>query len=317
MRKWWSTIQWRSAALCGLLLAALYSPAAWAEENPAGRAYLREVYKAMDSIHSTHYDMEIKGDSLLGDLQVAARGDLQEKPLKFSQDLRLVYHDTVNKETLVEIKQCGEADADNLVLYMLVNREWVKQTVPVGPLVLKTLSESGRAAAREEMLQMVKSVNLMRETSTDRLLEITLDTMKLNDLIEAAVKQQLQKTEDPKQSGDLQKAAALIRMGLLAAGDIKYTVKVDKATKIVKECEMDLTGPIRKGASLFLNMAPKKDQEEIGDFIQKMTLTFKMTYSKYNQASPADVPQEARENAREVDTKTKMTLTMPTEPTEP
>lgn len=79
--------------------------------------------------------------------------------------------------------------------------------------------------------------------------------------------------------------------------DIKYTVKVDKATKMIEEIEMDFTVPIRKGASLFLNLAPAKDREEINDFIQKSTLNLQVTYSKFNQTGPVDVPQEAKDTA--------------------
>ncbi|HWR39545.1 MAG TPA: DUF6612 family protein [Patescibacteria group bacterium] len=311
MRKFLQPINWKPAVLWGLLLVVLYSPAVRAEENPADRAYLRDVYKNMAGISSVHYDVAIKGDSTMGDVQLGASGDLRDKPLKFSQELSLVYHDLLGKETQFKVQQCGEADQENLVVYMLHDGQWVKQTVPVGPVLGKVPSEAEKAATLEEMLQLIKSVKTIQETPAYKSLEITLDTMKLSDTIAATVQLQAQKTEDSLQADQIKQASALIRMALLAAGDIKYTVKVDKASKLVKETEMDLTDPIHKGAGLFLNMAPAKDREEISDFIKKATLTLKVNYSKYNQAVSIEIPQEARDTAQEVTAQEKVTLTKP------
>ena len=311
MRKRLQKRNWGIAVLWSLLMVLLYNPIALAEENTVDRTYLRDVYKTMASVRSVHYDITAKGDSPKGDLQLAASGDLQGNPLKFKQDLSFLYHDLLNKETRFAVKQCGEADQENLVVYMLQGDKWLKKTVPVGTALSKAPTEAERTAAQEEMMQYLKLVKTTRETPSYKTLEITLDAMKLSDAMEVAMQQQAQKIVDPKQGEELKKAAALMRIGLLAAGDIKYTVKVDKATKMIKEIEMDLTGPIRKGASLFLNLAPAKDREEINDFIQKSTLNLQVTYSKFNQTGPVDVPQEAKDTAREIEVKGKEALAKP------
>nr|WP_320147900.1 hypothetical protein [uncultured Anaeromusa sp.] len=311
MRKRLRKINWGVAVLWSMLLVLLYNPIVLAEENTADKAYLRDVYKTMASVRSVHYDMAAKGDSPKGDLQLAASGDLQGNPLKFKQDLSFAYHDLLNKETRFEVKQCGEADQENLVVYMLQGDKWLKKTVPIGASLSKVPTEAERAAAQEDMMQYLKLVKTIRETPSYKTLEITMDVMKLSDAMEAAMQQQAQKMVDPKQGEELKKAAALMRIGLLAAGDIKYTVKVDKATKMIKEIEMDLTGPIRKGSSLFLNLAPAKDRGEISDFIQRATLSLQVTYSKFNQIGPVDVPQEARDTAKEIESKGKEALAKP------
>ena len=94
-------------------------------------------------------------------------------------------------------------------------------------------------------------------------------------------------------------AVSIGRLGLLAAGDIKYNVKVEKATKMITEINIDLTEPIRKGAGLFLNIGNPKNKAEIEDFLAKSTLDMQVTYSKCNQVDAIEIPQDVRDNAQE------------------
>jgi hypothetical protein len=125
-------------------------------------------------------------------------------------------------------------------------------------------------------------------------MEVTLDMIEVSDAVGTAVKQ------DKMQNKDMQRAAAVGRLALLAAGDIKYIVKVDKATKMIREFEFDLTEPIRKGAGLFLDIAEPKDRAAIEDFLAKSTLHMQATYSQFNQISPIEIPQEAHDNATDI-----------------
>ncbi|CUH96607.1 hypothetical protein P22_2697 [Propionispora sp. 2/2-37] len=221
-------------------------------------------------------------------------GEAQEKPLSYKHDINIWYCDEKNKENTVMLKQYIEQNQGNIVGYLLSNETWIKQTMPIDPSLTKELTADEKASVRMDMLQLMRSVKLRRETPSYKYMEITLDSMQISDVMDAAVK--LNNVQDK----DMLSAVALGRLGLLVAGDIKYNVKIDKATKTVKEIEMDLAEPIRKGAGLFLAIANPREKSEIEDFLTKSTLSMQVTYSKYNQIDPIEIPQDVRDSAKEV-----------------
>lgn len=288
-------INWGVALVWGLLFVAVNSSFAFAvEELPPEKAYLNDVYKNMMDVTSLHYDADIKAETPKGDVQTAINGEVQEKPLILKNDINICYRDELNKENTVELKQYIEQNQDNLVMYLLSNKTWIREVLPIDPSLNKKLSASEQVAARMNMLQMMKSVKLKKETPSFKYMEITLDAIQLSDAIDAAIK------KNYAQDKDMSRGVAVVRLGLLAAGDIKYIVKVDKTTKMVKEIDMDLTDPIRKGVGLLLDIANPKDRIAIEDFLTKSTLNMKITYSKYNQVAPIEIPQDVRDNAKEV-----------------
>lgn len=288
-------INWGVALVWGLLFVAVNSSCAFAvEELSPEKVYLDDVYKNMIDVTSLHYDADIKVETPKGDVQTAIYGEVQEKPLILKNDINICYRDELNKENTVALKQYIEQSQDNLVMYLLSNKTWIKEVLPIDPSLNKKLSADEQVAARMNMLQMMKSVKLKRETPSYKYMEITLDAVQLSDAIDAAIKR------NHAQDNDMLRMAAVGRLGLLAAGDIKYIIKVDKATKMVKEIDMDLTDPIRKGVGLLLDIANPKDRIAIEDFLTKSTLNMKITYSKYNQVDPIEIPQDVRDNAKEV-----------------
>ncbi|AJQ29398.1 DUF6612 family protein [Pelosinus fermentans] len=288
-------INWRVALVWGVLFVAMSNSFAFAEEKLSPeKAYLNDVYKNMMDVNNLHYDVAIKAETPMGEVEIAINGEGQEKPLNYKQDINISYRDVKNKENTVMLKQYIEQNQGNLVLYTLSNEKWIKQIVPIDLSLNKELSADEKVSARMDMLQLIKSVKLKKETPSYKYMEITLDSMQISDAIGAAVK--LNDVQDR----DMLKTIAIGRLGLLAAGDIKYNVKVDKATKMVKEIDMDLTEPIRKGAGLFLEIANPKDRTQIEDFLTKSTLNMQITYSKYNQVDPIEIPQDVRDNAKEV-----------------
>ena len=289
-------INWRVALVWGFLFVAMSSSFAFAEEKlPPEKAYLNDVYENMMDVNNLHYYVAIKAETTIGEVNVAINGEGQEKPLSYKQDINISYRDIKNKENTVMLRQYIEQNQGNLVLYMLSNEKWIKQIVPIDLSLNKKLSADEKVSARMDMLQLMKSVKLMRETPSYKYMEITLDSMQISDAISAAVK--LNNVQDK----DILSAIAIGRLGLLAAGDIKYSVKVDKATKMIKEIDMDLTEPIRKGAGLFMDIGNPKDRTKIEDFLTKSTLNMQITYSKYNQVDPIEIPQDVRDNAKEVE----------------
>jgi hypothetical protein len=290
-------INWRFALVWGLLFVAMSNSFALAEEKLSPeKAYLGDVYKNMMDVNNLHYDVAIKAETPMGEVKIAVNGEGQEKPLNYKQDINISYRDVKNKENTVMLKQYIEQNQGNLVLYSLSNEKWIKQIVPIGLSLNKELSADEKISARMDMLQLMKSVKLKKETPSFKYMEITLDSMQISDAIGAVVK--LDNVQD--KDKDMVRAVAVVRLGLLAAGDIKYNIKIDKATKMVKEIDMDLTEPIRKGAGLFLEIANPKDRAKIEDFLTKSTLNMQITYSKYNQVDPIEIPQDVRDNAKEV-----------------
>ena len=295
-------INWGVALIWGLLFVAMSNSLAFADEKlPPEKVYLNDVYKNMMDVHNLHYDLSIKAETPMGEVKVAINGEGQEKPLSYKHDINIYYRDAKNKENTVILQQYIEQNQGNLVFYSLNNEKWIKQIVPIGPFLSKELSADEKVSARMDMLQLMKSVKLKRETPSYKYMEITLDSMQISDAMGAAVK--LNNMQDT----DMLSAVAVGRLGLLAAGDIKYNVKVDKETKMVKEIDMDLTEPIRKGAGLFLEIGNPKDRTQIEDFLTKSTLNMQITYSKYNQVDPIEIPQDVRDNAKEVKPASKAT----------
>ena len=295
-------INWRVALIWGLLFVVMSNSFAFADEKlPPEKAYLNDVYKNMMDVHNLHYDLAIKAETPMGEVKVAINGEGQEKPLSYKHNINIWYRDTKNKENTVMLKQYIEENQGNLVFYSLSNEKWIKQIVPIGPFLSKELSADEKVSARMDMLQLMKSVKLKKETPSYKYMEITLDSMQISDAMGAAVK--LNNVQDK----DILSAVAVGRLGLLAAGDIKYNVKVDKATKLVKEIDIDLTEPIRKGAGLFVEIGNPKDRIQIEDFLTKSTLNMQITYSKYNQVDPIEIPQDVRDNAKDVKLTSKAT----------
>jgi len=288
-------LKWGVALVGGLLLVAMHASFAFAAEKlPPEKAYLNDVYRTMVKVRSLKYDISIKLETPMGEVQTVINGEAQEKPLSMKNDANITYRDMLNNENTMMVKQYIEQYQGNLMMYMFVNQTWVKQMLPVDPVMEANLAADEKVSSQAEMLQFIKSVKLIRETPAYKYMEITLDSMQLSDAIGAVVKL------DKMQNKEMQKAAAAGRLGLLAAGDIQYTVKVDKATKMIKEVEMDLTEPIRKGAGLFVDIANPKNKTAIEDFLAKSTLHMQATYSNFNQIDPIEIPQEARDNATDI-----------------
>jgi len=295
-------INWRVALVWGLLFVAMSSSFAFAEEKlPPEKAYLNEVYKNMIDVKNLHYDVEIKAETSMGEVKAAINGEGQEKPLNYKQDIKIWYRDVKNKENTLMLKQYIEQSQGNLVIYMLSNEKWIKQVVPIDFYLSKELPADDKISARTNMLQLMKSVKLTKETPSYKYMQITLDSMHISDAIAAVAKL------NNVQEKSMLSATAIGRLGVLATGDIKYNIKVDKATMMVKEIDMDLTEPIRKGAGLFLDIANPKDRTKIEDFLAKSTLNIQITYSKYNQVDPIEIPQDVRDNATEVKSADKVT----------
>lgn len=288
-------INWGVVVLWGLLFVGINTPFAFASEKlPPEKVYLKDVFQNMRAVSSLHYDITIKAVTPMGDMNAVINGEVQEKPLSAKHDMHLSFYDVLNKENTVIVKQYMEENQGNLVVYSFSNDTWIKQIMPLEPPLTKSLSLDEKAGDQLNMLQLIKEAKLIKETPSFKYMEITLDSVQLSDAMSAAIKQ------NQPNDKDMAAATAMGRLVLLAAGDIKYTIKVDKATKVVKELEIDLTEPIRKGAGLFLDIANPKDRTTIEDFLTKSTLTMQVTYSKYNQVDPIEIPKDVKDNAKEV-----------------
>lgn len=291
----WRKRNWKVALIGGLLLVAMHTSFAFAAEKlPPEKAYLYDVYKNMAKVSSVHYDVSVKAETPMGAAEAVINGEAQEKPLSMKNDASITFRDILNNENTMLAKQYIEQYQGNLMMYMFVNQTWFKQMLPVDPVMKAKLAADEKTNSQADMLQFIKAVKPLRETPSFKYMEVTLDTIQLSDAMGATVKQ------DKMQNKEMQRAAAVGRLALLAAGDIKYTIKVDKATKMINEVEMDLTEPIRKGAGLLLDVGEPKDRAAIEDFLAKSTLHMRASYSQFNQINPIEIPQEARDNAKDI-----------------
>lgn len=285
-------IHWGVALVCVLFVVMNGSPAA-AAEKPSEKEYLHTVYMNMQKVKSLHYDVAIKAETPMGEARIVMNGEGREKPLGIKHDINMVFRDMLNKEHTVLFQQYLEEDQGNLVMYLFHNNAWIKQVLSFDPSLNTKLSADDKAFS-QNMWKLIKSVTLKREMPSFKYMEVTLDAVAISDLIGETV------NRNTIQDKELLRAIAAGRLGLLAAGDLTYHVKVDKATGMITEVEIDLTGPIRKAAGLFLDIGDPKSRAEIEGFLARSTLTMQVTYSKYNQIDPIEIPQEVRDNAKEV-----------------
>ncbi len=284
-------LHWGVVLVC-VLFAAMSGPLAAAAEKPSEKEYVHNAYMKLQKAESLHYDATIKAETPMGEIQITLNGEGRGKPLGVENDIRMSYRDTLTEHTVL-FKQYLEEDQGNLVMYLLHNNAWIKQVLPIAPSLNTKLSTDDKVLS-QRMWKLIKSVNLKREMPSFKYMEVTLDTVAISDLLGEML------NRSTVQDKEMLRAIAAGRLGLLAAGDLTYHMKVDKATGMITEVEIDLTGPIRKAAGLFLDIGDPKSRAEIEGFLARSTLTMQVTYSKYNQIDPIEIPQEVRDNAKEV-----------------
>jgi hypothetical protein len=281
--------------IVGILFVMMSSSLAFAAEKvPIEKEYLQTVYNNMLDAKSAHYDILLTAQTPMGDMNATIAGDGQVKPTLYKNDAAFLFRDATGNETTTTLQQYIEQNKDKIVIYSLSNNKWMKQTMAVGSSKDKELSADEKNKMERLMMQMVKTVKLTRETPSYKYMEVTLDSMKISDFIAEMMK------ENQNQDKTALSMAASARLGLLAAGDIKYNVKIDKPTQMIKEFDMDLANPIRKAASLFIDMSHPKNAEEMKDFLTKSTLTMQVTYSQYDKVDPIEIPQMVRDTAQEM-----------------
>lgn len=293
--KFMRKINWGLALVWGLLFMTMGSSFAFASEKLSPeKAYLSDVYQNMMEVNSLHCDITVQADTTMGQMKAVINGDVQSNPLGYKSDISIWTRDMKDKELTIPMKQYAEENPSGLVFYSMANDKWIKQIIPGwSSLSKKDLSADEKNAAQVNLLQMMKSVKIQRETPAYKYIDVTLDSMQISDAMAAAVQ------KNNAQEKDTMRMAAIGRMFLLAAGDLTYTVKVDKATKMVKEVDMDLTDPIRKGSTLFLDIVQPKSRAQMEDFLTKSTLSMQIIYSNYNKIDPIVIPQEVKDTAME------------------
>lgn len=265
-----------------------------AEKSSDEKDYLGAVYQNMMEIKSLHYEAQMDASLPIGKLQGVMIGDAQENPLCYQHDLNLLYCDEKKVEHKFSAKQYIEEDEGVLTSYLQSNDKWIKQTMPLTKAMHQKMSRQEQETALKSMLGMIKNVSLSRETPSYKYMEITLDAVKISDAVEAAVKQ-----ENKKQPAEVERGFAIGRLALLAAGDIKYQVKIDKGSQMITEVNMDLTEPIRKGADLFVAAGAPKDRQQMQTFLAQSTLTLQVKYSNYNAVANIVIPQQVKDQAVE------------------
>ena len=281
----------------GMLFVTMSSSLALAADKvPLEKQYLETVYKNMLDVQNVHYDILLTAQTLMGDVNITIAGDGQMKPMLYKNDAVFLFRDATGKETTTTLQQYIKQNKDKMIIYSLTNNKWMKQTMPVQFSANTELTADENSKMELLMMQMVKAVKITRETPSYKYMEVTLDSMKISDSIDEMVK------KNKNQDKNVLSMAAFTRLGLLAAGDIKYNVKIDKTTQMIQEVDMDLANPIRKAGTLFLDMSQPKNVAEMEEFLTKSTLTMQVKYSQYNKVDPIEIPQMVRDTAKEVKT---------------
>jgi hypothetical protein len=299
MLRFMRRINWTMVLVCGFVLAAMGGSFALAAAAvPKEKAYMDEVYMNMADVKNLHYTVDLEADTPMGQMKMTGDGDLKTEPVVYQNNMNIWFRDEKGKEVTVPLKQYAEENAGNFTVYTLQKNEWVKQTVAVGQTFSKQLSSSDKSALQKMMTGLMKDVKLQRETPTYKYMEVTLDSARLSDILDAAIKENKEKTTAVPNSMMAQ-STAMARMLILSAGDITYVAKVDKKSKMITQVDMDMTGPIRKGASLFLDIAQPREKDQVKDFLAKSTMTMSVVYSKCNQIDSIVIPQEIKDTAKE------------------
>ncbi len=141
--------------------------------------------------------------------------------------------------------------ADNVTLYFQTDKKWKKMTTPLKASQLTDIFNVN-AQAVEEQIALVKEVQILRETDSQRMFLVKIDGKKLAEKIKAVLDTNAENPTDPQISAIKNQIVGYIDTGFQNA-DIWYTWSVDKMNWRTVTVSANLSNLIQSVAQAVLN----------------------------------------------------------------
>ena len=175
---------------------------------------------------------------------------------------------------------------DQLVLYLKdPKRGWEKSTTSIENLPASLAMTPEKMA---EALGMIKKADVISETDTSRVLQVTLDGEKFGEAMK-------------KSASIMKKSPYYAQQSEILAGlsqDLTYTEKINKKTNLPESTAVDLSQPLRTAFMAALNQFSQKkqvnpEQVKIQDlFFNNTTAQEEVTYGPFNEVKEIIIPAE-------------------------
>lgn len=226
--------------------------------------------------------MKVQGKNI--SIGMNGEWDVQVKPMLMKNTMTMTTTTDLKKSEQTML-QYFEQVGDQLFLYLNVNNQWVKQSVPnYNPL-----------SNYDIYLKMIKSVTLIRETPDSKVYEVTVDGSYLQDNFEQIMASTGMK--NVKLPADL----------LKGVGDFKYNLFIDSNTGLISEMYMDMSDFMR---TIGNNMADSANMSEgpktaLREMFNSAKLVIAISFSQFNSVEKIQIPQEARAGAASIATQPK------------
>lgn len=249
-------------------------------------ADLKAVYETADTIMSQAFTMNAQANSPMGQLDLVMQGRTITKPaLLLQADMDIEMGGLLGQKISMKTPLYMEETDKDFVIYYQMKGSWEKQTMKkdAGSKTLKSLSP-------EESMAMVRSVKLVQETPTQKVLQVVFDGKKIAELSRRFMA-----------AGTAAKGSAMAQKQmeklLDSVGDLEFTMTVDKATNYTVKDEADLTPAARRIAHGVMENIPKlktAEKQQMVNMIDHTTLHMTTTSSDFNAVKEIVIPAEAR-----------------------
>ena len=249
-------------------------------------ADLKAVYETADTIMSQAFTMNAQANSPMGQLDLVMQGRTITKPaLLLQADMDIEMGGLLGQKISMKTPLYMEETDKAFVIYYQMNGTWEKQT-----LKKDTGDKAWKSLSPEESMAMVRSVNLVKETPTQKVLQVVFDGKKIAELS----RKFMAASTAAKGSAMAQKQMEKL---LDSVGDLEFTMTVDKATNYTVKDEADLTPAARRIAHGVMENIPKlktAEKQQMVNMIDHTTLHMTTTSSDFNAVKEIVIPAEAR-----------------------
>lgn len=223
---------------------------------------LAKVTSTMDGDFILHPYVQAKGTLHLNAIGIAGNPIVRDVPF---------YIDSTNNQVIMYVKDSVKG--------------WEKTTVPVKDLSSNMMMTPEKI---EQGLSLIKSAEVLKETDTSRVLQITVDGQKIGDIM----KKQSTTVKKSPQSEQLNKLVDAMSQ------DISYIETINKQTNLPESQSIDLSQWTRTMVGTALkafatNKQANPDQEEVlNTFLNNSTLKENLTYGPFNEVKTISIPAE-------------------------
>lgn len=313
---------WKTTVLCLSAATVLLGSAQAAEKEAPedARTYLKSAYENTMRLESFHESLAIDLETPFADVRAKVTGDLLLNPALLGKiTTKAVVQAVGYGETKLTITQYVQQQGVSLLLFLKTEEEQGKRRDLYGSLAAKEKLEKKPAQSQwfkrvfppeekkdlvriedlDAVMAYVKDVKFTDRAGAADVMEVTLDMEKIRRDHAALYAEEDKKKSVAPRLFSLQKTVDKM---LKAAGDISYTVKVDKERRCIVHVYADLTLPVQRALSVAADddMLLDKERQLCRLLIGAVRLVVQGDFSQQNLVKPFEIPQDVTENAKEI-----------------